>query len=293
MDFSFFFGPDKTPFVLHENSMAEAASAIPFHGIISRGLLNKFKENNLSFTVWYENAHLLERDGLNNDSDDRNLLKLREYTAECRVLSFSQSAACAKLFIEKYCADLTAENTARCEIWNLKEGHTSSVWKVSIFDSNSKAYHFVVNVARDNEAGFELENASERMKAIAEHCPDINMAKVYDIQKILSDDDDNPYEVVITKNEWIEDSSEIHMINDKVSGKEQYILVERFLTKEDAPSQVTSIGGRRFSDEESSKIKADIDLFLNNASSDFSLNININNGDVVWDGERAIVIAIS
>jgi len=49
------------------------------------------------------------------------------------------------------------------------------------------------------------------------------------------------------------------------------------------------------SEEESAKIKDDIALFLTNASKCLShiANLNINDGDVVWDGEKAIVVAIS
>ena len=294
MDFSFFFGPNKTHFVFYENGMVEAGSTMPFHGIVSRGLFNKLRENNVPNEVWYNNAHLLEREDLNSDSNVQDLLMLKEYAAECKVLSFSESAACAKLYIENYFDGLKAKNIAKCEIWNIKEGHISSVWKVSFFDSSSKENHFIINVARDYEAGIELKITSENMKAIAEHYPYINMAKVYDIRKILLNYNDNPYEVVATRNEWIEDTYEIHMVKDKLNGKEQYLLVERFLTKEGSPAHISSIYGRRFSEEESAKIKDDIDLFLNNASKCLSHtpNLNINDGDVVWDGENTVVIAI-
>ena len=295
MDFSFFFGPDKTPFAFHENGMVGAGTTIPFHGIISRGLLNKLKENNVPNEVWHNNAHLLEMEDWYSDSNVQYLLTLKEYAADCKVLSFSQSSACVKLYMENYfdCSD--AKNIAQCEIWNIKEGHTSSVWKVSFFDSDSKENQFIINVARDYEAGIELKTTFEQMKAIAERSPHINMAKVYDIRKILLNYNDNPYEVVVTINQWIEDSYEIHVVKDKLNGKEQYLLVERFLTKDGSPAHISSIYGRRFSEEESAKIKDDIDLFLTTASKCLSHIpiLNINYGDVVWDGKKATIVAVS
>lgn len=274
--------------------MVGAGKTIPFHGIISRGLLNKLKENNVPNEVWLNKAHLLERD-LNSDSNVQDLLMLKEYAADCKVLSFSQSSACAKLYMENYFDSLQAKNITQCDIWNIKEGHTSSVWKVSFFDSSSKENHFIINVARDYEAGIELKTTSEKMKAIAEHYPHLNMARVYDIRKILLNYNDNPYEVVVTINQWIEDSYEIHVVKDKLNGKEQYLLVERFLTKEGSPAHISSIYGRRFTEEESAKIKDDRDIFLTNASKWLSYipNLNINDGDVVWDGKNAIVVAVS
>lgn len=293
MELAFFYGPDKIPFRLKEKGMVESDSAIPFHGIISRGLLAKFIKEGLTNQTWYKYSHLIGQTALENQEPD--LIQLQEYARECGVLSFGHSTTCVKLFIENYCNDLITEDNAQCEIWNIKEGHTSSVWKISIFDSNSKEHHFIINVARDYEAGIELKTTSEQMIAIAEHCPNTNMAKVYEIQKILLNYNDNLFEVIVTRNEWIKDSYEIHTVKDTLNEKEKYLLVERFLTKEDTPSQITSIYGRRFSEEESIKIKADIDFFLNNASSRLSPTptLNINDGDVVWNGERAIVIAVS
>ena len=292
MDFRFFFGPDKPPFLLLENNVAEAESGTPFHGIISRGLLNAFEKHVLAFSLWYENAHRLDPNNADTGSDPEPVATLRKLATQCGVLSFGQSALCAMTFATNLRQDLASEVIDRCEIWNLKEGHTSSVWKVSLFGLRSPEHVFIVNVARDREAGAELERTSEQMKAIAELHTDINIAKVHDIQKIsigpgaLSG-------VVVTGNEWIENSFEVHTITDKVKEREQYILVERFLTgSKDTPAQITSIQGRRFSEQESARIRTDIDLFMQRAGSSTAVRIDINNGDVVWNGEKAVVVAV-
>jgi hypothetical protein len=294
MQFHYFFGPDKMPFMLNEGCVVKSASCYPFHGIISRGLLNNMNKHKVGSKVWYKNAHQLEFAASEEELKNSDSLLLKEFTKECKVLSFGQSAHCAKSFIENYCNDLIISNDAYCEVWNIKEGHTSSVWKIDISDSqNSREYLFIINVGRDYEACIELEKTSRQMKDIAEHYPDINIAKVLDIQKIPLDYNGTLFEVIVTKNEWIENSHEINGVIDKTNEKEQYFSVERFMTKKENPSQISSVYGRRFSEKENLRIKRDIDSFLNCVSTHVATTIDINHGDAVWNGEQAIIIAIS
>ncbi len=285
----FYFGPDKTPFILGQSD------PMPFHGIVSRGLLKKLIENNIRNEVWCNNTHLLERDCLDSDSTSHDLLKLREFAAECKVLSFGQSTACAKRYLENYFNKLLHNDDGLCEIWNIKEGHTSSVWKVSYFGSSFHENHFILNVARDHEAGIELEITSEKMMRIAECYPDINMAKVYDIRKIPLIYNNKPCEVVVTRNEWINNSYEIHFRKNKQTGKYDFLMVDRFFTSENNPAYITSILGRIFTNEEVNIIRNEIKLFITKATACLAEKpkIDINDGDVVWDGEKAIVIAIA
>ena len=188
MEFRFFFGPDKIQFEPDENGIIVPDSVIPFHGIISRGLINPIIENKISIEDWYKNAHKLGSLIAASELEDENYLKLRRIANECKVLSFGQSALCAKLYVRDHCPDLNIEDGAICEIWNIKEGHTSSVWMVNLGSpspQNSKEFCFILNVARDSYACVELEEQSEKMKAIAKHCTRIHMAKVLDIQKVL------------------------------------------------------------------------------------------------------------
>lgn len=293
MNYNFFFGFEKTPFILYNNGVIKSNPSTPFHGIISLGLYNKLNKQKINSEIWHKNAHKLEFSELENDSSDAALSMLKECAKECKVLSFAQSALCAKLYVENYCKELTTGNEGYCEIWSIKEGHTSSVWKITIINSDLKELHFIINVARDYKAGFELKTTSIKMRDMVKHCPNINMAKVYDIQKVYLNYDNTPLEVIVTRNECIKNSYEIHSTINKANGKEQYLLVEKFLTDIDHPSQITSIYGRKFSEKEEIKIKNDIDFFLTNAKKIIPTDININEGDTVWDGKKATVIAIS
>jgi hypothetical protein len=207
------------------------------------------------------------------------------------VLSFSQSAVCAKEYGAIYCRS-KKEKITLMECWNIKEGHTSSVWKISIYGDNISET-FIVNVARDREAGMELQESSLKLKAVKEQSPDINSVSVFDIStlhnKLL------PGGVVVTRNEWIENAFEVHLRTNKQEGSEELLMVDRFLMDERNPAKIISILGRIFSSVEANKIKSDLQDFLLNASEYLhdEVAVNINDGDLVWNGERAIVVAIS
>lgn len=296
MKYCFFFGPDKTPFEI-ENSGISEHSAIPFHGIVSRGLLNTLIKEDPRGTLWHQYAHMLDEIiQLQSESVSiPELKRLSEYATANNVLTFRQSALCAKKYIEMFSNSHENSNNLICELWNIKEGHTSSVWKCSFPLNNGTQLfeEFVLNVARDATAGIELKESSIKMQEIAASCPGTNMARVLEIQSVSLDYNGSEIEVIVTKNECVDNCFEIHKIYDDKSNQEHLLLVERFLINQNNPARITSIFGRRFTDIESNKIKNDIKYFINNIPSDFKAEINIHEGDVVWDGKRAVVVAIS
>jgi hypothetical protein len=286
----FFFGPERTPFAL-DQGMVEPSSAMPFHGIISRGLLNNFIANDWSIQLWYYYSPYLGIHEIARANLPDEVQKIQNLVQKCEVLSFGQSAWCAKIYVENYCQGNGVGN-AQVDYWNIKEGHTSSVWKVTIAAKNTEET-FIVNVARDREAGIELNKSSLKLKTIAQQVPQLNMAQINDIQiiqnRIL------PGEVVVTRNEWVENAYEIHTRVNKQTGKEDLLMVERFLTDQNNPANIISVVGRVFSNEETQKIEDDLDNFLTQAETCTSdkTEVNIDDGDVVWNGEKAIVVAIS
>lgn len=290
MKIQFYFGPDKISFKLDEKGMIDQGSIIPYHGIISRGMLNKIVSENENADLWYQSAHILHEE----DSSVQNpgLDILRNEMLECKVLSFGQSAIAALKYVEQYLQSKEMDNYSAIEIWNIKEGHTSSVWKISIESDNFKET-FVLNVARDVEASKELHDTSNKLHLIKCAFPEINVANVSDITRVAHNL--LPFEVTVTRNEWIDNSFEVHCIKNKITGEDELILVERFITDNRNPTKINSVFGRVFSDTETKKINEDINSFLMSAANCLSdkPSVNINEGDVVWNGEKAIVVAIS
>jgi hypothetical protein len=183
LEVEFFYGPNKIPFFMDEQEMHFSDSAIPLHGIISRGLLRKFEEERIHSNAWHKYAHLIGQAPDVNQEPDLTLLQ--EYAARCDVLSFSNSAASVRSYVQQYINVNEKNETLVCGLWNIKEGHTSSVWKVNLMNKHHLVKdQFIVNVARDEEAGLELKRTSEKMQTITANFPKINMAMVYDIDKV-------------------------------------------------------------------------------------------------------------
>lgn len=285
----FYFGPDKIPFRLNDKGMVEKNSTMPFHGIISRGLLNRFIAKDIKGEKWHQYAHILFDE--NSCVSDSDLEILRSDILECKVLSFDQSALCVKEYVEQSLIEQDKKDV-QIELWNIKEGHTSSVWKTSVI-SDGKEEIFVVNVARDYDAGIELKKISEKLVAIENAFPDINLAKVIEISSVKCDT--LPFLVTVTRNEWVNDSWEIHCRKNKINGKDELLLIERFLRDNNDPSKITSVVGRIFSDIETKTIYEYINHFLTKAATCLTEKplLNINHGDIVWDGEKAVIVAIS
>lgn len=277
----FLYGPDGVPFhLLDGETVVDGTGRIPFHGIISRGLLARLQQAPEPLDPWDELGHLLHDETAVSSSE---LDRWRRTAADCGVLSFAQSAVCIRNYIER-----CAPARTRCELWNVKEGHTSSVWRVRLGDETTRE-EFAVNLARDRPAGEELERTSETMRRIAEFWPAANLAKVFEITSVRPTATAEP--VVITRNEWIPDSHEIHRLPGSGTEPGPLVLVERFLTEDSAPSRIRRLVGRRLKSAECEQVEEDLREFLARTAP-LAVQVDMNEGDLVWNGQRAIVIAI-
>lgn len=287
-----FFGPDRVPFVLGPQATVHCALATPFHGIVSRGLLQVVADRAGGADLWHRHAHrLFDEPG---DTEDLDAAALTDAARQRRVLSFGQSALAARTYVERYCATRLKDGMPLCELWSIKEGRTSSVWHVTVDPASSADRHaFILNVARDSGAGDELEAASRKMQAIGAIAQGANLARVSDITTVRLDYFGKPIDVVVTRNELIADAYEIHSGRDRHTGADVLVLVERFLTSEDRPAKISSIRGRRLTPDDCQQITNDIDVFLSEAARHhIEASVDINDGDVVWNGRRATVVAI-
>lgn len=263
---------------------------MPFHGIVSRGLLQLRGEDPGFAELWRKFAHRIDTP---SPEDEAELIALRDWARSCCVLTFAQSASCAREHVANYWRSKRLGDGAACELWNIKEGHTSSVWHVAIHGSEDvPAQTFVVNIARDAAASRELEETASRMQLIAQKLPGINMARPLEVARTYSINDSGICEIVSTRNEWIPDAHEIHLLHDGVTNMRRYALVERFITRKDVPSCIKSIHGRYFTDGECHKIENDLERFMEQASQHVNVQVDINDGDLVWNGREAVVVAI-
>lgn len=290
-----FHGPDRIPFDLSDSRNILKNHYMPFHGIISRGLLNMVKEQeNIPVNLWNSKAHLLEQGFQDTKIDDEDLLRLVDWAKYCKVLSFAQSAQVAYKYLEKFHSS-SFHNTKDLvyDLWNVKEGHTSSVWKVSFYEGGRER-SFALNIARDYEAGLELLETSKVMHKIGLEYPDINMAKVRNQRSIPINYNGENISIVVVENKWIEGAHEVHLIKNKTLNEDRYVWVERFLPDPENPAQIGKIRGRYFNQDEVVQIEKDLQNFLNKTATDGQyIQIEINDGDIVWTGENAVIVAIT
>jgi hypothetical protein len=286
---SWFFGPDREPFVLDDGGAVWAAAGMPFHGIVSRGTRELLQQAGVAPEVWLRNAHRLEAP--EQPGEGAELSRVRAAARLAGALSFGESAACVWRYLEQHC--VAAGKAAEVEAWNIKEGHTSSVWGVSLRDAQGSLLKFIVNVARDRSASAELDASSKRLRQIRAGAPTVLLAEVEDIERVRVPLASGPAEVVVTRNEWLSGCQEIHAVQEQ--RRSRYLLVERFLTMPDAPAHIVSIYGRRCSDAECRQIDSDIASFREQAAAVLQVptELEVNDGDLVWNGSRAVVVATS
>jgi hypothetical protein len=283
-----FHGPNKTPFFLAEDGVAVRDGPVPIHGIISTGLRDNFRASGLSASSWHQYGHLV-----GEAADCEAVVALQQRARDCGVLSFGQSATCARLYVEAYYERVTAGVDTVCALWNTKEGHTSSVWVITISDQGlSYEDRFVLNVARDRQAGVALKRTADRMQAITRHHNDINMARVFDYGSVRVRSYGASVDVLVTRNQWIA-GDEIHSFTGDGGAPPYYVAVESFLLASDEPTRIGALRGRRLTPGDQAKLECDLASFRRLASVDGAVQVNVHEGDVVWDGHMATVVAIS
>jgi hypothetical protein len=290
MDIAYFYGPDRAPLLLASDGSVSDGAEVPFHGIASRGLLPWIEQQSDGAELWERLAHRLH-DGTH--PEDEKLGDLRGAARRMTVLSLAQSAEAAGRYVRAHCArDLDADISAG-ELWNIKEGHTSSVWVATLTPEPWAAGHrFVVNVSRDALAARELRTTSERMRVVGERCPDLPIAAVLDISRIAVDAEGGEIAVTVTRNEFVANALEVHRLVGATGREDRYALVERFITSDDAPAHIRALRGRMASGQQQETIDEAIRRLLAAGTPTVPMALDINDGDVVWDGQRAVVVAI-
>jgi hypothetical protein len=293
--FAFRFGPDRLAVRVRGDGSIEPGEQTPFHGIISRGLLAVVRGSEELAAAWARHAHRLHA-GPDGGPADGGLRALREAARACGVLGLGHSAACAREYVARYCWRSAPDGPAAVELWNLKEGHTSSVWHVAVRARGAaRPEEFVVNVARDAAAGEELLATSRAMRRIARAWPGANMARVLDVAAVDPGLPGMRGPVPVTRNEWVADSHEIHRLGCAAPGEGggDLVLVERFVARPGEPWRTRSIVGRRLDAAQRRRVEDDVRRFEERVGERFAVGVDLGDGDVVWNGKRAIVVAVA
>jgi hypothetical protein len=256
-------GPDRERLVIGPDGQLVAGEGVPFHGIPSRATLAWLA----SFGTEWDAPHA---SGV-----------LSAALRELEVLSLTESAVIATAALGRVAGGSSGMPPERSELWNVKEGHTASVWVAAL----PTGEHVVLNVGRDPEASAELATVTDRLRVASLDAG--QLAEIRDgfwIERSAAGEDGlGP--VYVAVHAYVDRSLEIHRIDDR------YALVERFLTDPSEPTRITSVVGRWTTPEESTAIDDLCSAFEKNAGP-LGLELTINDGDLVWaEGRGPVVVA--
>jgi hypothetical protein len=256
-------GPDRERLVIGPDGQLVASKGVPFHGIASRATLSWLAS---SGTEW-DAPH----------ASGAQLAALREL----EVLSLTESAVIATAALGRVTGGSSGMPPESSELWNVKEGHTASVWVATL----PTGEHLVLNVGRDPEASAELAVVTERLRVTS--LGGDQLAEVRDgfwIERSPAGEDGfGP--VYVAVHAYVDQSMEIHRIADR------YALVERFLTDPSEPTRITSVVGRWATPKEATAID-DLCTAFEDAAGPLGLELTVNDGDLVWaDGRGPVVVA--
>jgi hypothetical protein len=265
------------------------AGPIAFHGIVSRGLLQALSSRADGPSVWRENAHRLDQ----LSRSDPELGWLAEAADACGVLSHRQSWWAANAYLR---TQFNLQAGASVHARQIKEGHTSSVWLVQISAGGTPCESFVLNVARDRAANAELAETTEALAKLALDRTTLSVAAVHEITEITipavdrDTGDMDPRKpwlpVVVARVELIPDALEIH----SCPRPERFILVEEFITDPECPATIKSVRGRLVAAAEAAVIDGTVTAA---AAAATPYRVEVDEGDLVWSHDRAVVVALS
>ena len=141
------YGPSRAPLGRSVRATERQHGYRPFHGIISCGLR---QERIVTVDRWLHAATLL--DAARSDPRppaDPSVEAIVTAADHHGVLTFDESLATARAIARR----LAGDRDAWIELWNPKEGHTSSVWRIRVTASDgSIALDVAANVAHESRS---------------------------------------------------------------------------------------------------------------------------------------------
>lgn len=301
-------GPDRVP-VLAGAQAGWPSGYRPFHGIISRGMIQALQEAGLRVN-WTEVCASLDAALAGREWQFPPLApRLLELARSCAVLSFEDSMKAALDFVRQQLPNLSEkiktmpcelENVQTVELWNVKEGHTSSVWKVTLLTAQGQpATSFALNVARDAAAGEELLSSAVTLEVLASRVTSARVSRIYLATRLYALHDQLPGIAAVAQ-EWIDEAWELGFLKDRTVGCHRLYAIDRFLTAPNDPGRIVSVAGRHLKEHEQEEILLQILLAtLEGAVVDAESqritfpSYELNEGDWVLSQDCACLVAAS
>lgn len=276
------YGPDRLPIEKTVLATEARCGYRPFHGIVSIGLRD---HPACTPDRWHRAAPEF-------DKLPRHDVVLDDAARCCGLLSFDESLAAAAHAAAEY-----GNGSPPAELWEVKEGHTASVWCATFeLHGDPNPRRIAIHVARDDVASRELVRATERFRVLGEREPDIAAARVLASWKLLRNcQQGDPVSVVAQQ--WIDDAREINAV--PAGGERgQLCAVERFISDTAEPARIRSVRGRRLGVEEHERVGAAMARLLRKGAQRdpergaWALpRFVLQHGDWIWQDGRALAVS--
>jgi hypothetical protein len=219
----------------------------PFHGIASQGFVQALGPG--GGEVWREWAPCLDA-ALGGDATLPE--EAGQAARACEVLTFEMSVAAAEGFVGLHLPELLrsarapwgAGEVAATELWNLKEGHMASVWRLTVRPDGDRApIHLALNVARDAPSSAALDRSTAALRDIEQRSTHVPVARVLLADRVAVS---GPYraEPLVLAQEWVDDARELGFMRPRGRGGACLCAVDLFLTGDASPAEVVGALGR-------------------------------------------------
>jgi hypothetical protein len=252
-----------------------------------------------------------------NDLPDEKISKWVEACLDRRVITYAQSFSAVREFIRQHIegrakrtwrelAQLTTGEDSgsilpdQCELWSVREGHTSSVWRVEL---RSRAHRTAavlgLNVARDQDSAKELLSTSQEMRRLHSLDP-ATVLGVLAEETVEIRSAGGQIRLPVVAVPWIERARELQVVRDTEARSGRFIAVDEFVPRHNgdpagrqrASGQLLSPGFSEalWRDQLSCRVRLtrfDDDL---TATTPF---FEINEGDLVLDANVIKAISVS
>ncbi len=297
---------------------------IPFFGILPKSLLSVAyeKENFLNVDQWlrlFINLEILLDDHYNNDVLLDKLLLQEDLDfginlyEQNKVNSFTNSLLlCLKCVRQLIILNSQNDKSEEFRIVNIrqlqtvtvsfiKEGHTSSVWKLDLDYKDGETTSFCFNINRDKSASKELKLTHSILSNLYNCVPDQVAKPILLLEGSIEGFSFLKGNCVFIQ-EWIE-GLELHVRGYQDDEPLELIVIENFISpieKQDHGT-VNQVLGRKLDHTESNEFWTQyLKFVITTAKKDANQKIKIpivdlNEGDIVWDthSSKMVVVACS
>lgn len=229
---------------------------------------------------------------------------------QAQVLTYGQGARAVQSCIAELIAsregwfqlgvvDVPRGRAQECETWSVREGHTTSVWRVELRGAGwPSPITFAVNLARDREAASELVATTAAMRRLAAADPQRIVAVLAERTAVV-ETAGGRLVLPIVISPWLDGARELQVTRDFTDAAGRFLVVDRFVGDASELPAPHRARGQLLTPAASDGIWSESIAMRARAAElvgerlVLAPRFELNEGDLVWDNGAIRVIAVS